>query len=85
MSKSIAPSPHEELGAIVLALRAQCGMTQVELASRLGKPQSFVSNIERGERRIDVVEFCAVVQVLGGDPKEVLGRFMARLPSRSRK
>jgi len=32
-------------------------VTQRELASRLGKPQSFVSEYERGQRRVDVVEF----------------------------
>jgi transcriptional regulator with XRE-family HTH domain len=37
-------------------LRKEAGLTQVGLAERLGKPQSYVSKVERGERIIDLVE-----------------------------
>lgn len=47
-------------------------MTQVHVAESLSKPQSFVSKYERGERRLDVVEFIAVAKVLGIDPKRVV-------------
>jgi transcriptional regulator with XRE-family HTH domain len=36
--------------------RLQAGMTQAQVAKRLGRPQSFVSKIESGERRVDVIE-----------------------------
>ncbi|HUO15253.1 MAG TPA: helix-turn-helix transcriptional regulator [Verrucomicrobiae bacterium] len=36
--------------------RAEASLTQVEVAKRLKRPQSFVSKIESGERRVDVVE-----------------------------
>ena len=36
--------------------RIQAGLTQTEVAVRLGKPQSYVSKCETGERRVDVVE-----------------------------
>lgn len=45
--------------------RERQGLTQAELASRLGKPQSFVSKYESGERRLDVVEFVSVCDALG--------------------
>jgi transcriptional regulator with XRE-family HTH domain len=38
------------------AARDKAALTQVHVARRLGKPQSFVSKSESGERRIDVVE-----------------------------
>jgi len=38
------------------AARERSGLTQVQVARRLGKPQSFVSKSESGERRIDAVE-----------------------------
>ncbi|MBI4020925.1 MAG: helix-turn-helix transcriptional regulator [Candidatus Aenigmarchaeota archaeon] len=38
-------------------------MTQVEVAKALGKPQSFVSKCENGERRVDVVELAAFARV----------------------
>ena len=36
--------------------RKKSGFTQVEIAKRLGKPQSFVSKVENGERRLDIIE-----------------------------
>lgn len=48
--------------------RKKTGLSQAELAERLSRPQSFVSKYERGERRIDVVEFEQVAQALGIDP-----------------
>jgi len=46
--------------------RARLGLTQAELAERLGNSQAFVSKVERGERRLDVVElveFCEALKV----------------------
>jgi transcriptional regulator with XRE-family HTH domain len=45
--------------------RKRAGLTQVELARRLGETQSFVSKVERGERRIDVVELRAFCKAIG--------------------
>jgi transcriptional regulator with XRE-family HTH domain len=45
--------------------RLDAGMTQVEVAKMLAKPQSFVSKCETGERRVDVTElqlFAAIYQ-----------------------
>ena len=53
----------------------------MELARRLGKSQQFISYVERRERRIDVVEFFAIVRALGGDPLVVLGKVAAMLPT----
>ncbi|HEX2256392.1 MAG TPA: helix-turn-helix transcriptional regulator [Afifellaceae bacterium] len=47
------------------------GLTQGEVARRLHRPQSFVAKYEGGERRIDVVEFIAIAQALGRDPRDV--------------
>lgn len=45
--------------------REEAGITQVQLADRLGQTQSSVSKIERGERRVDVVELRAICKALG--------------------
>lgn len=58
------------------SVRKAAGITQVELAERLGKPQSFASKVERGERRLDVIEFCQVAEALGHDPATVLREFV---------
>ena len=47
------------------AARREAGLTQVAVARRLGKPQSFVSKCESGERRVDVVELDAFARVYG--------------------
>jgi transcriptional regulator with XRE-family HTH domain len=47
--------------------RRFAGLTQVELAQRLGKRQQFVSKYESGERRLDVVEFADIGRALGLD------------------
>lgn len=42
-------------------------MTQVQIAEKLGRPQSFISKYERGERRLDFSEFMELADVLGID------------------
>lgn len=42
-------------------------MTQAELATRLGEYQSFIARLESGQRRIDVVEFLDLAEILGFD------------------
>ncbi len=41
----------------------EAGLTQVEVANRLKRPQSFVSKIESGERRVDAVELSELARV----------------------
>lgn len=43
--------------------RTDAGLTQVEVAKRLGRSQSFVTKAETGERRLDVVELRAFARV----------------------
>ena len=57
-----------------MALRKAAGLTQVELALRIGKPQSFVAKYEGGERRLDVIEFLSIVEALDEDPCQILQR-----------
>lgn len=47
------------------AARLEAGLSQEQVAARLGKPQSFVSRSETGERRVDVVELQAFAKVYG--------------------
>lgn len=45
--------------------RTEAGLTQVEAAEQLKKPQSFVSKSESGERRVDVIELEAFASAYG--------------------
>ena len=75
MPSSIFTQRHQAFIAFLASTRKDAGVTQAELAARLGKPQSFVSKVERGERRLDVIEFCQVAEALGVDPAKLLSSF----------
>lgn len=65
----------EEYKAVIdglIAERKRVGMTQVQLANKLGRPQSFVSKTESRERRLDIVEFFYICRAMGKDGVEIL-------------
>ena len=49
------------------------GLTQVQVARVMGKPQSFVSKIEKGERRLDPLELKAIAKLYGVSVDRLLG------------
>ena len=65
---------------VLVAARKGAGVSQLTLANRLSKPQSFVSKIERRERRLDVLEFCAIVRAIGLQPAELMRQVDESLP-----
>ncbi len=65
MEKSIATKDYRLFLRRLRDARRIAGMTQVELASRLGEPQSFISKYERGERRLDLLEVRAICDAMG--------------------
>jgi transcriptional regulator with XRE-family HTH domain len=74
MTKSVFSDRYALFLAVIVQARKDAGLTQSELAARLGKPQSYISKAERGERRIDVVEFIDLVRALEKEPSELVGR-----------
>jgi transcriptional regulator with XRE-family HTH domain len=76
----ITSPSYEAAIRVMVELRKERGLNQRELASRLGKPRSFVSKIENRERRLDFVEFVAVVRALGLEPADVMARIAEMLP-----
>lgn len=72
MAKSLYSERHSRLAALLVEKRKQAGMTQAAVATALGRHQPFVANIENGERRLDVVEFLALAEIVGFDPHELL-------------
>jgi transcriptional regulator with XRE-family HTH domain len=72
MGKSIHSPQHQRLRELLIAARKKAGLTQVEVAEQLSRPQSFVAKYEGGERRLDVIEFLQVARALGADPAKVL-------------
>ena len=62
---------------MLVQARKAAALSQVELAQRLGKPQSFVSKCENCERRVDMAEFLAIAQALGLDAAVFVQRYQA--------
>jgi transcriptional regulator with XRE-family HTH domain len=76
--KSLRSSDHIRLISLLASAREKAGLTQQQLADRLGKPQSFVAKYEGGERRIDVIEFLAIARALEFDPARAVREISAK-------
>jgi transcriptional regulator with XRE-family HTH domain len=80
MPNSVFTDAYASLVERLVALRKERGVSQVELARRLGKSQQFVSAVERRIRRLDVVELYAVLRAIGADPEKVVRELYRSLP-----
>jgi len=56
MPKTIYSEKYKKVLDLLRQARKEAGLTQTEVAEKLGRPQSFVAKCESGERRIDIVE-----------------------------
>ena len=63
MSKSIYLNEYRKVVKRLQEARTEAGLTQVDVAIKLKKPQSYVSKIERNERRIDVAELSILAKI----------------------
>jgi transcriptional regulator with XRE-family HTH domain len=72
VTSSVFTHQYALLRQLLINARQRHGLSQSELARRLGKPQSFVSKYERGERRLDLVEFLEVAAALEENPRNLL-------------
>jgi transcriptional regulator with XRE-family HTH domain len=81
MRKSIPHDDYLRLRTLLRDTRKRAGLTQAQLAERLGVPQSLVAKVENGERRLDVLEFAAYVTAMDAAPSKVFGKAVAN-PSR---
>jgi ribosome-binding protein aMBF1 (putative translation factor) len=63
---------------LITDARKKAGLTQQKLAKRLKRPQSFVAKCERGERRVDVLEFIEIAEGIGTDPVALLRELIRR-------
>ena len=68
-------SQHEILQGLLRQARLDAGLRQVDLAERLGQPQSFVSKYESGERKLDLFELRRVCEALDISLIEFIERF----------
>ena len=75
MEKSIYSSEYERFLALLRTARAESGLTQDDIATKLNTTQSVISKCERGERRLDIVELGAWCSALNISLSSFVGRF----------
>lgn len=66
MSKTIHRPETKVLVDLIKEIREDAGLTQVQLSEKLGRAQSFISDVERGHRRLDLVQLldlCRAVDI----------------------
>lgn len=71
-NKSAFDAPYIEIIDRLIARRHELGMTQTDLGIAFGENQSFISRVERRQRRIDVYEFVRLCRALKVEPGSVL-------------
>ena len=77
MTKSVFTDRYKEFLKMLITERKNKSLTQVMLAKLLGKPQSYVSKYESGERRLDVIEFLEIADCIGIDAADFIVRLKA--------
>ena len=79
MSTSLHSHQYDIFRTLLIAARQDSGLTQVQIAASLRKPQSFISKYERGERRLDFAEFMELASVLNIDIAAFIAAYQAAL------
>jgi DNA-binding transcriptional regulator YiaG len=63
---------YKRLQELLVEARKNAGLSQEAVAERIGQPQSVVSKIESGVRRLDVIEFMIVMEAIDSDPVDFI-------------
>jgi transcriptional regulator with XRE-family HTH domain len=81
MQRGWVVSPHYRAAIdAIKAVRIERGLSQRELARRLGKPVSFINKIEQLERRLDIQEFIAIAVAMELPPTDLFAAVLTALP-----
>lgn len=75
MPKAIYRSEYDVFLTLLKARRVKAGLTQAECSSALGRPQSFMSDVERGVRRLDIIQINDLCIVLRCELVELIQEF----------
>jgi transcriptional regulator with XRE-family HTH domain len=79
IGKSVHSFGQAALCELLIEARERAGLTQQQLAKKLGMHQSFIAKYEGGERRIDVLEFLTITRAIGAEPIRLLKALMRRV------
>ncbi len=81
MAKSIHRPEYDALRQQLRQCRVHAGLTQTALSEAMGRPQSFISDIERGVRRLDVIELRELCLLFGTDLQTFINELEAHIPA----
>jgi predicted transcriptional regulator len=68
MVKTIYQEPYLRLVQALVQARKNAGLTQTQVAEKLAKPQSYIAKVEGTDRKLDVMEFVELCEVINQDP-----------------
>ncbi|WP_332767788.1 helix-turn-helix transcriptional regulator [Phenylobacterium sp.] len=77
MPKTLRSPRQQRLIELLIEQRKKAGLSQAALADALGRYQSVIAAMESGSRRIDVVEFLDIAEVVGFDIHEMIDALLA--------
>ena len=77
VTKSLHTDAYQTLTELLREARKRAGLTQQEVADRLNTHQSYVAKVEKGERRIDVVEFVQLAKAIGASSPALIKKIEA--------
>jgi transcriptional regulator with XRE-family HTH domain len=70
---------YEVIVEVLVEARGQAGLSQRQLAQKLGRSQSHVCMIEKRQRRVELVEFCKIARAVKLEPEALFARVLARI------
>lgn len=79
MPKTLHRREAQILVEMLREYRTAAGLTQTDLSERLERAQSFISDVERGQRRLDVVQLRDIVIILGKSLPSFVHEFERRV------
>lgn len=74
MSRTLGSPRHRALVEFIVEQRKAAGLTQVQVAKKLRRYQSYITLLETGQRRLDVVEFMDIADAIGFDAPAAIRR-----------
>jgi transcriptional regulator with XRE-family HTH domain len=76
MARAFSSARHDALWKFMREKREAAGLRQIDLAKRLKRNQSYVTNLERGQKAVEVIELVEWAEACGFDPIEIVKRLV---------
>jgi transcriptional regulator with XRE-family HTH domain len=81
MAHPIHDARYQRIAGLLTELRKERGLLQQDLADRLGRTQAFVSRVESGVRRLDLIELLDFLRAMDADPHAFIDRVLHPPPT----